>query len=237
MDSWGHRCSSRSWPARSRSWLQLPSLQAGIATQRLTAPIERGFRLAVLILVPAVAAVAFAIGADVASPLLSGFESSDIDAVIRAFLALTPTILAAQATAIPLVALYALHRHVRIAGLAVVVAILQAGLAAGAVTVGGIVALGLATSISSLAFAGGLYALLYGRQATREGRRRVVDLAQVGVAARVLRGTGDPRRTRCARPGDRAGPDRHDDGLYRTQTDARPPDRGSRRPFGARLRR
>ena len=146
----------------------------------LSGSIERGFRLAVLVLVPGVAAVAL-IGSDVAAPLLSGFGSSDISAVIRAFLALSPSILAAQATAIPLVALYALHRHAQIAGLVVGVAILQVGLSAGAVAVGGIVALGLATSISLLAFAGGIYALLYGRLAIREMGRRVVDLARVGI--------------------------------------------------------
>lgn len=145
--------------------------------------IERGFRLAVLIVVPATAAVAL-IGTDVAKPLLSGFESSQIDDVIRAFLALTPSILAAQAAALPLVALYALHRHGQIAALAVGVAVLQAGLAAGAVAVGGIVALGLATSISSLAFAGGLYALLYGRRlAIHEGLRRAFDVLRVGAPA------------------------------------------------------
>ncbi len=182
----------------------------------LSGSIERGFRLAVLVLVPGVAAVAL-IGSDVAAPLLSGFGSSDISAVIRAFLALSPSILAAQATAIPLVALYALHRHAQIAGLVVGVAILQVGLSAGAVAVGGIVALGLATSISLLAFAGGIYALLYGRLAIREMGRRVVDLARVGHTIRgMLRHSGDPRSGGRARLADRAGGSRSDHSLYRT---------------------
>jgi peptidoglycan biosynthesis protein MviN/MurJ (putative lipid II flippase) len=202
----------------------------------LDGPIGRGFRLAILVLVPAVAAVAL-IGADVASPLLSGFGSSDLNAVLHAFLSLTPSILAAQATAIPLVALYALQRHTQIAGLAVGVAILQAGLAAGAVAVGGIVALGLATSMSSLAFAGGLYAILYGHLAIRQGWQRVVDLARVGVPAAACFGAPAILGAR--------GPLALAIGLVLfgvttvftgLPTDARPPDRDSRRPFGARPR-
>ena len=149
----------------------------------LDASIERGFRLAVLILVPCVAAVAL-IGADVAGTVLSGFASGEVGAVVRSFLALSPLILAAQATAIPLVALYALGRHAQIASLAIGVAALQAGLATAAAAVGGIVALGVATSISSLAFAAGLYALLYGRRrAIYEGYRRMIDLLCVGAPA------------------------------------------------------
>ena len=202
----------------------------------LDAPIRRGFRVAVLVLVPAVAAVAL-IGADVASPLLSGFGSSDLNAVLRAFLSLTPSILAAQATAIPLVALYALQRHAHIAGLAVGVAILQAGLAAGAVAVGGIVALGLATSLSSLAFAGGLYAILYGHLAIRQGWQRVVDLARVGVPAAACFGAPAILGAR--------GPLALAIGLVLfgvttvfigLPTDVRPQDQDSRRPFGARPR-
>jgi peptidoglycan biosynthesis protein MviN/MurJ (putative lipid II flippase) len=145
--------------------------------------IERAFRLAVLILVPCVAAVAL-IGSDIAGRLLSSFGSSEVRAAINSFLALSPLILAAQATAIPLVALYALHRHAAITRLAIGAAALQAGLATGAVAVGGIVALGVATSISSLAFAAGLYVLLYGcRLAIHEGYRRMMDLLSVGVPA------------------------------------------------------
>ena len=145
--------------------------------------IERGFRLAVLILVPCIAAVAL-IGSDVAGRLLSGFSSSEVRAVISSFFALSPLILAAQASAIPLVALYALHRHAAVTSLAIGAAALQIVLATGAVAVGGIVTLGVATSISSLAFAAGLYVLLYGcRLAIREGFRRIIDVISVGVPA------------------------------------------------------
>ncbi len=146
----------------------------------LSPVVGRGFRLAVLILVPVIAGVAL-VGPAVAAPVLSGFGSHHVDDVIGAFLAMTPAILAAIATAVPLVALYALHRHAEIACLAIVVALLQAGLAAAAVTVGGIVELGLATSVSSLTFAAGLYGLLYRRDALHEGAARVADLVRVGL--------------------------------------------------------
>lgn len=146
----------------------------------LSGQIGDAFGLSLLVLVPAVAVIAL-VGDDIAAPLLSGFTDEQIDAVIRAFLALSPSILAAQATAIPLVALYALHRHAPIARLAVGAAVLQVGLAAAAVVSDGIVALAAATSVSSLAFAGGLYALLYGRAAVGEAGRRLWDLARIGV--------------------------------------------------------
>jgi O-antigen/teichoic acid export membrane protein len=148
----------------------------------LSGQIADAFGLSLLVLVPAVAAIAL-IGDEVAAPLLSGFTDEQIDKVIHAFLALSPSILAAQATAIPLVALYALHRHAPIARLALGAAVLQVGLAVAAVASDGIVALAAATSLSSLAFAGGLYVLLYGRGAASEGRRRAWDFLRIGVPA------------------------------------------------------
>ena len=150
----------------------------------LSPVVGRGFRLAVVMLVPVIAGVAL-VGPAVAAPVLSGFGSNHVHDVIRAFLAMTPSILAAIATAVPLVALYAVHRHAEIAGLAIGVALLQAGLAAAAVAVGGIVALGLAPSVSSLTFAAGLYGLLYRRDTLHEVAARVTDLLRVGVVPAV----------------------------------------------------
>ncbi|MGZ6707640.1 MAG: hypothetical protein ACXVFN_11930 [Solirubrobacteraceae bacterium] len=149
----------------------------------LAVPVSNAFRLSLLILGPSLAAIVL-VGRQVAAPILAGFTAAQIDSAIHALLALSPMILAAQATSIGLVALYALHRHAAIVVVALGATVLQAVLCVLAVPVHRITAIAGATSISAVVFAAGLYLLLYGGAgAVTEGGRRLLDLVRIGVPA------------------------------------------------------
>lgn len=148
----------------------------------LAVPVSNAFRLSLLILAPSLAAIAL-VGRQVAAPVLAGFTAHEVDAAIRTLLALSPMILAAQATSIGLVALYAMHRHAAIVVVALGATVLQAVLCVLAVPIDRITAIAGATSISAVAFAAGLYVLLYGAGAVAEGGRRVLDIVRIGLPA------------------------------------------------------
>jgi peptidoglycan biosynthesis protein MviN/MurJ (putative lipid II flippase) len=144
--------------------------------------VDRSLRFSLLLLAP-VAAAAALIGDDAASFVLRGFTDSEIQRTVECFLLLFPAILAAMATAIPLIALYALERHNALAAITVPVIACHVVVSMLAVELDGLLALAGAASLSAVLFAGGIYRLLYGRAAGNEAAHVGWETLRVGVPA------------------------------------------------------
>lgn len=128
----------------------------------LTPHARAVFTVALLILAPVFAAAAL-IGDELGELLLRGLTAQEIERTVDVFLLLSPVALLAAAIAVPLIGFLTLGRYGHLALLSLAVIVLHAGLSLAAIELGGVRALAVAATASSLAGAALLLVLVYGR--------------------------------------------------------------------------
>ena len=145
------------------------------------------FRTGLVVLAPILAAAAL-LGRDLAGAVLGKFTHTEIAAVWRAFLILSPSAVTALAIAIPLVALFALGRYRAIALVAPPIVALHVALSVVAAVAGSLVLVAAAATVGSFAITGALLGILYGREAGRAVVHLVRELARVALPAALAFG-------------------------------------------------
>jgi peptidoglycan biosynthesis protein MviN/MurJ (putative lipid II flippase) len=151
--------------------------------------IETVLRAGLVLLVPAVAAVAL-LGHEVTAAALPKFSDAQVDDIVGVFLALAPAVVFTQAIAVPLVALFAQGDYAKAAGVGVPVVILHAVVSL-AIAGTDLVTLALVASGTSLVFSTSLAAALFGR--ATGGFLLLVgrEIATVGLAGAVAFGVAE----------------------------------------------
>jgi peptidoglycan biosynthesis protein MviN/MurJ (putative lipid II flippase) len=136
-----------------------------------------------LVLLAPVAGLAALVGDDVGRVVLGDFSPAEVGRTIDAFLGLLPAAVAAQLTAIPLVALYGAGRHRLVAAIALPVVALHVVLSALLAGTDDLTWLAVAASASTLVLASLVYVVLHGAAAPRELAWALGEVLLVGVPA------------------------------------------------------
>lgn len=148
--------------------------------------VETVLRAGLVLLVPAVAAVAL-LGHEVTAAVLPKFSDGEVDDVVGVFLALAPAVVFTQAIAVPLVALFAQGDYAKAAAVGVPVVILHAVVSL-ALAGSDLVTLALIASGTSLVFSTCLAAALFGRATGAFLMVVVREIAAVALPAAVAFG-------------------------------------------------
>jgi peptidoglycan biosynthesis protein MviN/MurJ (putative lipid II flippase) len=141
--------------------------------------VEETFRTGLMLLVALLGIAALA-GDEVGELLLAEFSARQIDATVSALLWLGPSVLAAMAIAIPVIALYARGRHLAIAAVGLPVLALHTAASAFAESLDALAAI---ASSSTLVFAALVLWLLHGRAWPRAAARLLAETAALALPA------------------------------------------------------